>query len=737
MATPMARRTRGLAMTIDPFPDDARPTIVHVRTHVLSDRKAPFLRQTILGLRPWFRNVVVTPDVDCINPSDVHVEKASLATLRDPAACFAFASHLRDAYPSIALVVGHMGNGCRTGAPLADALDVPLLGIFGGSDVNVEFPSPTYRTAYEDLLRLPSARFLTVASYLRDKLIAHGAPTDRIAAWHRGVDFTKVRRATHADRADGRLRVVVVARLLEVKGHEHLVRALPLLRQRGVRVALLLLGDGPLQAELERLARDLGVAEDVTFGGHVDHAEVLRRLADADVCAHPSVTCAEGRTEGVPNAIMEAHAAGLPVVATDSGGIGEAVLDGRTGFLVPERDPQALADALARLAVDRGLRIRMGEAGRAHVEAEFALTRQSRRLAAHAMHSIRAGALFTARRWRKHVATPGAVASQREMDANKLLRDIGRARFESRIPIVGAVVGLARRVMWKLALRPYLRVFVGQLDRFAFAATQLHVANLRAGAGAGAGGGGNVDHGAARAGHAPTMREVACGDCPHCPIGAPWPDAPCPMDAACLATLEAEHAGSPAAAPQAHPQGALALDDATIPADGSLPHGDASHAKVSLRGSLQHVTDLPRLMREIARVLRPDGALDADVGPLSDGAAGARLHGDLRTPFAHRLFGPELLAARLGAPLRQIRRITAAELHAAAESAGLALVRGDATPRHATPCAMSFQARFAGRLRELGLARADAAPHWVAVHQPREHVAAAARRGSTPGADVG
>ena len=86
------RACNQLLMTVDPFPrDESRPLVVHVRTHVLSDRKAPFLLKTILGLRPYFRNVVITPGIDCQVPADLHVERVQLKTLRDPIARFEIA----------------------------------------------------------------------------------------------------------------------------------------------------------------------------------------------------------------------------------------------------------------------------------------------------------------------------------------------------------------------------------------------------------------------------------------------------------------------------------------------------------------------------------------------------------------------------------------------------------------------------------------------------------------------
>jgi len=144
------------------------------------------------------------------------------------------------------------------------------------------------------------------------------------------------------------------------KDYPTLLRAFA--RQRGA--VLLIAGDGPQEAELRALARELAV--DARFLGRVDEMPALMNAADALVLS--SVV------EGLPMALIEAAASGLPAVATDVGGVREVVLDGHTGFVAPPRDPAALAAAMARLAaLSPQERARMGVAARAHAVARFDL----------------------------------------------------------------------------------------------------------------------------------------------------------------------------------------------------------------------------------------------------------------------------------------------------------------------------------------------------------------------------
>jgi len=389
-----------------------------------------------------------------------------LATLRNPVKSFKLIRRLRQTYGVADLVVGHMGNGARIGAPLADYMNVPILGIFGGSDINVEFDKPIYRDAYRGLMRTPCARFLTVAGYLRQKLIDKGVARERLFTWHRGTDLSMSEPAAHASRRGGRsLQVAIVGRFLEVKGHEDMIRALALLRAAGVDVVLNLFGDGPLLAHLEGLSNKLGVRDVVCFHGHVKHSEIIRQMARQDVYVHPSVTCSEGRTEGIPNAIMEAHAAGLPVVATKSGGIPEVVVDGETGFLVDEHDPAALAAKVEVLARDHGLRVEMGARGRAHVEAEFSRAKQSHRLAAHATHLIRQGKLFGMTPDWERSADASAMDAHRSLDLRaKSIAAAGRPRFSRYIPVFGRAIDRAQKFIYTMMVKRYLRAFGGELE---------------------------------------------------------------------------------------------------------------------------------------------------------------------------------------------------------------------------------------------------------------------------------
>jgi len=193
-----------------------------------------------------------------------------------------------------------------------------------------------------------------------------------------GVDLPPL----NAPHDAGLLRILTPARLVEKKGHEHLLAAAAILRSRGVPFRLDIAGDGPLGPALRRRASEVGVEEDVVFLGTVPHEELLRRMdaAEWDVVVLPSVITAAGELEGIPVALIEALARGLPAVGTEAGGTPELLGDG-AGILVPPADPDALAEALVELASEPELRAELARAGRARVEERFDVDRVAEELA--------------------------------------------------------------------------------------------------------------------------------------------------------------------------------------------------------------------------------------------------------------------------------------------------------------------------------------------------------------------
>ena len=205
--------------------------------------------------------------------------------------------------------------------------------------------------------------------------LAPGVDTD---AFHPEVDGSQVR-AEHglADRPV----VVCVSRLVPRKGQDTLVRALPAIRRRVPDAALLLVGGGPYRADLQRLAAANGVAEHVVLTGGVPWARLPAHYAAGDVFAMPCRTRRAGLdVEGLGIVYLEASATGLPVVAGDSGGAPDAVRPEETGYVVPGRDVDALADRVSTLLGDPALARRMGETGRRWVEDQWQWDTQAARL---------------------------------------------------------------------------------------------------------------------------------------------------------------------------------------------------------------------------------------------------------------------------------------------------------------------------------------------------------------------
>jgi glycosyltransferase involved in cell wall biosynthesis len=167
--------------------------------------------------------------------------------------------------------------------------------------------------------------------------------------------------------------VVCTGTLHEVKGQTFLLEACRILAERGVGFVCSFVGDGPDRRALEEQARQAGIQDRVRFLGRLTRAQITRLLAGADALAAPSVPSRDGRREGIPVAIMEGMASGLPVVASRLSGIPELVEDGKQGLLVEPGDARALAEALLRLERSPRLRHQLGREGRVRVQNEFDL----------------------------------------------------------------------------------------------------------------------------------------------------------------------------------------------------------------------------------------------------------------------------------------------------------------------------------------------------------------------------
>ena len=175
-------------------------------------------------------------------------------------------------------------------------------------------------------------------------------------------DSSAIPRLASLDRND--IRLLTVARLVEKKGIDVALRALASMRDEIPSVRYDVIGDGPKRAELEALATSLGIADHVRFAGAVSNERVQQAMREADLFVLPSVTAANGDEEGTPTVLLEAQYARLPVLATRHAGIPEIVADGRSGTLVTEGDPAALADGLRAMLAARERWPAMGEAGR-------------------------------------------------------------------------------------------------------------------------------------------------------------------------------------------------------------------------------------------------------------------------------------------------------------------------------------------------------------------------------------
>ncbi|MDX3314497.1 glycosyltransferase family 4 protein [Streptomyces sp. NPDC054884] len=252
--------------------------------------------------------------------------------------------------------------------------------------------------------RLPGARSMMrrigdgvdvvtyLGQYTRDRIEPALGPHTQMSRLVPGVDADVYRPDAENDydtAADlrtelglqGRRVIVCVARMVPRKGQDTLIRALPLIRREVPDAVLLLVGQGPDEARLRKLARRRTDDGSVVFAGGRTHSETPRYYAAADVFAMPCRTRKAGlEAEGLGIVFLEASASGLPVVVGDSGGAPDTVLDGRTGSVVDGTDPAAVAGALTRILRDADRAAEMGTAGRQWVRERWSWDASARHL---------------------------------------------------------------------------------------------------------------------------------------------------------------------------------------------------------------------------------------------------------------------------------------------------------------------------------------------------------------------
>ena len=277
------------------------------------------------------------------------------------------------------LVHAHFGRGGALALPIARTLNLPLVVHFHGGDAakDKHYRKRLLPTIYQqrlEALKAEAALFICVSDFIRQQLLARGFPPEKLIVHRYGVELDV---SLPADPPEPSGEVLFAGRFVEKKGISYLLEAMRRLEAEPGELELVLVGDGPIADQLKRQAAPL---KRVSFAGWLPNAELRRRMHGALAVCVPSVHAEDGDAEGLPNVVIEAMAAGAPVIGSRHAGIGEAVSHERTGLLVPPADVEAIAAALRRLRDEPRLRRSLGAGARQVAVAEFDARVQSRRL---------------------------------------------------------------------------------------------------------------------------------------------------------------------------------------------------------------------------------------------------------------------------------------------------------------------------------------------------------------------
>lgn len=267
------------------------------------------------------------------------------------------------------IIYCHFGPTGKEFLFLKEVFKLPYITKFYGYDVS-GYIRKNDRNVYKKLFE-GGDLFLAISNYMRNRLIQLGCPQEKIIVHHMGIDLQKFKFTLRQLPLDGRIKILTVARLVEKKGLNYSIEAVAQVIPKYPNIEYKIVGDGPLRNTLNGLIDELGVREQIKLVGWKDSSEVKALMGKAHIFLLHSVTATNGDMEGIPVSLMEAQAVGVPVISTYHSGIPELVQDGKSGFLVSEKNVDAFSERLSYLIEHPEEWLEMGRNGRNFVEEKY------------------------------------------------------------------------------------------------------------------------------------------------------------------------------------------------------------------------------------------------------------------------------------------------------------------------------------------------------------------------------